>query len=99
MDNKVYIVQCADYAETDIKVKSLIDLMGGMERFATQGEKVVLKTNLLREARPEEAVCTHPSVVATVGSLVKKMGANAGPGPGSGARTTMFSRGTRRIRA
>ncbi len=90
MDNKVYIVQCADYAETDIKVKSLIDLMGGMERFAKQGEKIVLKVNLLREARPEEAVCTHPAVTAAVGTLVKKEGAQAviADSPGGGFRYT-----------
>ena len=66
MDNKVYIVQCEDYADSDNKIKSLIDLMGGMQRFAKQGEKIVLKVNLLREARPEEAVCTHPAVAAAV---------------------------------
>ncbi|UCD77785.1 MAG: hypothetical protein JSW26_20575, partial [Desulfobacterales bacterium] len=71
MDNKVYIVQCKDYAETDDKIRSLIDLMGGMGRFAKQGEKIVLKVNLLREARPEQAVCTHPAVAAAVAALVK----------------------------
>jgi len=88
MDNKVYIVQCADYAETDIKIKSLIDLMGGIQRFAKQGEKIVLKVNLLREARPEAAVCTHPAVAAAVGALVKEAGAHAvlADSPGCGYR-------------
>jgi uncharacterized protein (DUF362 family)/NAD-dependent dihydropyrimidine dehydrogenase PreA subunit len=88
MDNKVYIVQCKDYAEADDKIKSLIDLMGGMGRFAKQGEKIVLKVNLLREARPEAAVCTHPSVAAAVAKLVKKEGANAviADSPGGGVR-------------
>ena len=61
MDHKVYIVQCKDYDEVDNKMAALLDLMGGMGRFAKQGEKIVLKVNLLREARPEEAVCTHPT--------------------------------------
>ena len=56
MNNKVYIVQCKDYAEADDKIQALIDLMGGMGRFAKQGEKIVLKDKLLREARPEAAV-------------------------------------------
>jgi len=88
MDNKVYIVQCEDYADSDNKIKSLIDLMGGMQRFAKPGEKIVLKVNLLREARPEEAVCTHPAVAAAVGALVKKEGAEAviADSPGGGYR-------------
>ena len=88
MDNKVYIVQCKDYAETDKKIKSLMELMGGMDRFAKQGEKIVLKVNLLREARPEAAVCTHPAVAAAVGTLVKNEGADAvlADSPGGGYR-------------
>jgi len=88
MDNKVYIVQCKEYAETDNKITSLLNLMGGMGRFAKQGEKIVLKVNLLRQAKPEEAVCTHPEVVATVAALVKKEGAHAviADSPGGGLR-------------
>jgi uncharacterized protein (DUF362 family)/NAD-dependent dihydropyrimidine dehydrogenase PreA subunit len=88
MDNKVYIVQCKDYAEADDKAASLIDLMGGMGRFAKQGEKIVLKVNLLREAKPEAAVCTHPAVVAAIAALVKIEGADAviADSPGGGFR-------------
>jgi len=88
MDNKVYIVQCEDYADTDNKIGSLMDLMGGMQRFAKPGENIVLKVNLLREARPEAAVCTHPAVAAAVGTLVKKEGADAviADSPGGGYR-------------
>ena len=88
MDNKVYIVRCKNYAESDAKMTSLIDLMGGMGRFAKQGEKIVLKVNLLREARPEEAVCTHPAVAAAIGALVKEEGADAviADSPGGGFR-------------
>jgi uncharacterized protein (DUF362 family)/Pyruvate/2-oxoacid:ferredoxin oxidoreductase delta subunit len=67
-----------------------MDLMGGMGRFAKQGEKIVLKVNLLREARPAEAVCTHPSVVAAVGRLAKETGAVPviADSPGGGYRYT-----------
>ena len=88
MNNKVYIVQCRDYAEADEKIKSLLDMMGGMGRFAKHGEKIVLKANLLREAKPETAVCTHPAVVAAVAALVRKEGADAviADSPGGGVR-------------
>jgi uncharacterized protein (DUF362 family)/Pyruvate/2-oxoacid:ferredoxin oxidoreductase delta subunit len=64
--------------------------MGGIGRFAKQGEKIVLKVNLLREARPEEAVCTHPSVVAAVGRLAREAGAVPviADSPGGGYRYT-----------
>jgi uncharacterized protein (DUF362 family)/ferredoxin len=90
MDHKVYIVQCKDYDEIDDKLTSLINLMGGMDRFARPGEKIVLKANLLREARPEEAVCTHPALVAAVGRLAKAQGASPiiADSPGGGYRYT-----------
>jgi uncharacterized protein (DUF362 family)/ferredoxin len=90
MNNKVYIVRCKDYAEADDKIESLVDMMGGMGRFAKQGEKIVLKVNLLREAEPEKAVCTHPTVVASIAALVKKEGADAviADSPGGGFRYT-----------
>jgi uncharacterized protein (DUF362 family)/Pyruvate/2-oxoacid:ferredoxin oxidoreductase delta subunit len=90
MENKVYIVRCKDYDDVGDKLGALIDLMGGMGRFAKQGEKIVLKVNLLREARPEEAVSTHPSVVAAVGRLARETGAVPviADSPGGGYRYT-----------
>ena len=90
MDNTVYIVQCRDYHETAEKIGSLLDLMGGMGRFAQAGEKIILKVNLLREAGPEEAVCTHPAVAETVGRLAKEAGAVPviADSPGGGFRYT-----------
>jgi uncharacterized protein (DUF362 family)/Pyruvate/2-oxoacid:ferredoxin oxidoreductase delta subunit len=90
MEKKVYIVQCKDYDDAEDKLAALIDLMGGMGRFAKQGQKIVLKVNLLREARPEEAVSTHPSVVAAVGRLAREAGAVPviADSPGGGYRYT-----------
>ncbi|MGD9288389.1 MAG: DUF362 domain-containing protein [Desulfobacterales bacterium] len=90
MDNKVYIVKCKDYDEIEDKFAALIDLMGGMGRYAKQDEKIILKVNLLREARPEEAVTTHPSVVAAVGRLARQSGASPiiADSPGGGYRYT-----------
>ena len=90
MDNKVYIVKCIDYEGVEDKVKTLINLMGGIGRFVKQGESIVLKVNLLREARPEQAVSTHPSLVAAVASLAKKKGAVPiiADSPGGGYRYT-----------
>ena len=75
MDHTVYIVTCKNYKQIQARLTDLMDLMGGMPLFARSGEKIVLKVNLLREARPEAAVTTHPSVVAAVAHLAKKEGA------------------------
>ena len=88
MDNRVYIVQCKDYEDINNQTAALIKLMGGMERFARHGEKIVLKPNLLRDAGPETAVCTHPSLVTAVAGLAKAQGAlpMIADSPGGGYR-------------
>jgi len=88
MDNKVYIVACNDYAEIEEKLTTLMNLMGGMQRFAERGQNIVLKVNLLREARPEAAVSTHPLLVAAVARLAKEKGAKPiiADSPGGGYR-------------
>ena len=55
-------------------------------RFAAPGEKIVLKVNLLQPSTPEQAVCTHPAIVAAVGRMVQGEGAVAtiADSPGSG---------------
>ena len=90
MVSKVYIVQCPDYDGIEEKLASLINLMGGMGNFAQTGEKIILKPNLLRAARPEQAVCTHPSVLAAMGRLARKEGAHPvmADSPGGGYRYT-----------
>lgn len=75
MDNKVYIVRCPDYEQVEEKIAELLSMMNGMTSFAGPGEKIVLKTNLLQAAKPEKAVTTHPSVVASVARMVKNAGA------------------------
>ena len=88
MDNNVYIVACKDYAEIDTKLARLMEMMGGMPQFARRGEKIVLKVNLLREARPDEAVSTHPSLVAAIARMAKDNGAKPiiADSPGGGYR-------------
>jgi len=90
VDNKVYVVKCGDYAQAESKVNELLSMMGGMNRFAKKGEKIALKVNLLRQARPDEAVSTHPEMVAAVAGMVMKEGAKPliVDSPGSGFKYT-----------
>ncbi|MCQ2396600.1 MAG: DUF362 domain-containing protein, partial [Lentisphaeria bacterium] len=60
---------------------------GGMGGIVRQGDRVLLKVNLLAPARPDEAVTTHPEVVRAVIRLVRRAGASrilVGDGPGVG---------------
>ena len=86
MDNKVFVVRCPDYDHVGERMPELLSMMGGMDRFAASGEKIVLKVNLLQPAKPEKAVTTHPAVVAAVARLAKNEGALPviADSPGSG---------------
>ena len=86
MNDEVYIVGCSDYDEAAEKLDLLLSRMGGPGRFAASGEKIVLKVNLLQPSTPEQAICTHPAIVAAVGRMVKGAGAVAtiADSPGAG---------------
>ncbi len=75
MDCRVYIVSCPDYDHADEKMQLLFSMMGGIDRFVKAGEKIVLKANLLQAAIPDQAVTTHPRIVAAAARMVKGEGA------------------------
>lgn len=64
----------------------LLEMMGGITRFVTKDENIILKANLLRAADPEKAVTTHPSIIAAIGRMTKAQGAKPviADSPGSG---------------
>lgn len=62
------------YDQAKEQVTRLLDMMGGMGAFVADGEKIVLKANLLAAAAPQKAVTTHPAIVTAVGRLVTARG-------------------------
>ncbi|MBP1664717.1 MAG: hypothetical protein H6Q19_1857, partial [Bacteroidetes bacterium] len=68
MNSKVAIVRCCSYdtKEVRIAVSRGMELMGGVETFVKQGEKILLKVNLLVGEVPEKCVNTHPAVFRAV---------------------------------
>jgi uncharacterized protein (DUF362 family)/Pyruvate/2-oxoacid:ferredoxin oxidoreductase delta subunit len=90
MNNKVYIIRCENYSDAPQKMNELINKMGGIEQFAKGGERITLKANLLGAALPEQAVSTHPAIVAAIGKMAKQQGAIPliADSPGSGYRYT-----------
>lgn len=86
MDNKVYIIRCPGYDKARDRVEALLGMMGGIDRFAAPDESILLKVNLLRPADAQEAVSTHPAVVAAVAGMIRERGAKPviADSPGAG---------------
>ncbi len=63
--SKVAVMRCNDYNEERVydALKSGVALIGGMGLFVKEGEKILVKPNVLFGAVPEENVTTHPSVL------------------------------------
>jgi len=86
--SNVSIVRCVDYDRERIMsaVRQAVDLLGGMRSFIRPGERVLIKPNLLKANRPEEAVTTHPEVVRAAIRLVHEADGTTvvGDSPGFG---------------
>ena len=59
---------------TKPEIKALLEPLGGMGKFVREGDRVLLKVNLLSAKAPEKAVTTHPELVRFVVREVKEAG-------------------------
>ena len=75
-----------DYTQetVDNAIKIIIDNLGGIEKFVSSGQTVLLKPNLVTAMEPEKCATTHPAVVHAVAKLCKMAGAKViiGDSPG-----------------
>jgi len=55
--------------------KEAISLLGGMQRFVSKGDVVLVKPNIGWDRTPEQAACTNPEVVAALVTLCLESGA------------------------
>ena len=55
--------------------RAAIDVMGGIKRFISRGDVVVIKPNIAWDRLPEQAANTNPEVVSTVAQLCFEAGA------------------------
>ncbi len=90
MPSKVAVVRCQGYghAEVESAVTRGIDLLGGPDAFVhDEGERLLLKPNLLVGSAPERCVTTHPEVFGAVASSLEEAGARLtfGDSPGFGS--------------
>jgi uncharacterized protein (DUF362 family)/NAD-dependent dihydropyrimidine dehydrogenase PreA subunit len=74
MKTRVILAHCPDYDAVAGVMPRLLAELGGMQGFVKPGQSVLLKPNLLTDARPEEAITTHPAVVRALIRLVRAEG-------------------------
>lgn len=67
-------------------VRQALEPLGGMTSFVTEGQRVILKPNLILPFAPEKAATTHPSIVRAAAILAKECGGvvSIGDSPGIG---------------
>ncbi len=73
----VALVRCPTY-DPELVYEALsrgVELLGGLDRFVTAGERLLLKPNLLAGDDPESVVTTHPSVLSACARLFQEGGA------------------------
>ena len=65
---KVSIVKCNsyDYELVERNVFECLDSLGYIKNKLNKGDKVLIKTNLLKKNSPFDAVTTHPTVVESL---------------------------------
>jgi len=63
-------------SQVEPMVKEAIELLGGMERFITKGDRVLIKPNVGWDRQPEQAANTNPEVVAAVVRQCRDAGAS-----------------------
>ena len=85
MNSKVSIVKCDNYDREKLlsSVRKSLDLVGGISSFIKEGDKVLIKPNLLSATTPDTGVDTHPEFARAVIKIVKETGAKIylGDGP------------------
>jgi len=91
MFHRVALVRCESYEFGVLKgsLRKLLELLGGASQFVREGEKVLLKINLLSARTPEEAVTTHPNLVEALVELIKEVGGIPAIGDSPGGMTSV----------
>jgi uncharacterized protein (DUF362 family)/ferredoxin len=87
---KVAVARCETYERDDVSraVGEVLGHLGGMTRFVSRGQKVLLKPNLLAAKDPDRAITTHPAVIEAVIEAVREAGGepSMGDSPGGALR-------------
>ena len=71
---KVALIKCDSYDLNKVKnaINRGIDLLGGINAFVKDGDKILLKPNLLASESAEKSVTTHPIVFEAIISILQE---------------------------
>ena len=71
---KVALIKCDSYDFNKVKsaINRGIDLLGGIDSFIKDGDKILLKPNLLASELAEKSVTTHPIVFEAIISILQE---------------------------
>lgn len=85
MKTDVSITSCADYSEgeTWAALERVLAPLGSLD-WVEPGMKIAVKVNLVTQAKPEEAVTTHPGLLCSLVKMLTERGADVvvGDSPG-----------------
>ena len=72
----VSITRCSDYQNDNItqSIYKHFSLLGGVEKFISKGDKVLLKPNFIAPKPRSQAVQTDPAVILAVAKIIKDYG-------------------------
>ena len=76
MGSRVAVLRCAEYEKEGVfeTVHRILDMFGGIGRFVQEGQKVLLKPNMLSAKEPERGITTHPLVLEAMVREVQSVG-------------------------
>jgi uncharacterized protein (DUF362 family)/Pyruvate/2-oxoacid:ferredoxin oxidoreductase delta subunit len=101
MSRQVVIKKCKEYKLDEVMaaIESGLELLGGLDKYVKENEKVLLKVNCLAPSEPEKAIITHPVFLQAVIRILKKKTKNivVGDSPGFGSFTTSKKTGYREV--
>ena len=88
--SQVSIARCLSYEPHQVAValEEVLAPLGGMSAFVSQGQRVLLKVNLLSKAEPDKAVTTHPELVRALIRSVRAAGGTPVIGDSPGGPST-----------
>ena len=94
---RVAAVFCDSYDEEKVysALKEGIDSLGGIGRFVSKDENILVKPNFLSASDPEKAVITHPSVIKAMLRILSEEGypmVCCGDSPGHGSPHAALAR-------
>jgi len=74
MKSTVSLQKCSSYDQkaVDYSVSRLINNLGGINKFIKRNSKVLLKPNLVKAAKPEDSITTHPAVIEAIAKILLK---------------------------